>query len=180
MIEIEGVIKSQKIVKDEENKKPINREESLEGTTYKIKSPLSKHAIYVTINNKDGRPFEIFINSKNVDHFQWTIALTRVISAVMRTTNGHCDFLVEELESVFDPNGGYFGTNSWSKGKYMPSLVAEIGNVIKLHMGLQKPKKFNEGKEESKGVKCKSCGSSNTVLEEGCFKCLDCGESKCG
>jgi ribonucleoside-diphosphate reductase alpha chain len=184
MIEIKGKIISQKLLK--ETPKPVDtkitpvvREEALEGYTYKIKSPLHKHALYVTINNRNGRPFEIFLNSKNVDHFQWTTAMTRIISAVMRTTNGHCDFLLEELESVFDPNGGYFGSNPWSKGKYMPSLVAEIGAVIRLHMGLQ-PKPKEKGKEEAKGPKCKSCGSTNTVLAEGCFKCLDCGDSKCG
>ncbi len=116
----------------------LKRPEMLVGSTYKIKTPLSEHALYVTINdiilNQDTeherrRPFEIFINSKNMDHFQWIVALTRIISAVFRK-GGDATFLVEELHSVFDPRGGYFKKG----GKYMPSLVAEIGDAIECHM----------------------------------------------
>ncbi len=116
----------------------LQRPEMLVGSTYKIKTPLSEHALYVTINdiilNQDTeherrRPFEIFINSKNMDHFQWIVALTRIISAVFRK-GGDATFLVEELHSVFDPRGGYFKKG----GKYMPSLVAEIGDAIECHM----------------------------------------------
>ena len=108
------------------------------GSTYKVKTPLSEHALYVTINDiilnhgtehELRRPFEIFINSKNMDHFQWIVALTRIISAVFRK-GGDVTFLVEELRSVFDPRGGYFKKG----GKYMPSLVAEIGDAIECHM----------------------------------------------
>ncbi|MDH3871229.1 MAG: NrdJb, partial [Gammaproteobacteria bacterium] len=110
----------------------LERPDMLIGSTYKVKTPLSEHALYVTINdiilnagteNELRRPFEIFINSKNMDHFQWIVALTRIISAVFRK-GGDVTFLVEELRSVFDPRGGYFKKG----GKYMPSLVAEIGD----------------------------------------------------
>ncbi len=116
----------------------LQRPEMLVGSTYKIKTPLSEHALYVTINDiilnqgtehERRRPFEIFINSKNMDHFQWIVALTRIISAVFRK-GGDATFLVEELHSVFDPRGGYFKKG----GKYMPSLVAEIGDAIECHM----------------------------------------------
>ncbi|HET8701854.1 MAG TPA: NrdJb [Nitrococcus sp.] len=116
----------------------LQRPETLEGRTYKIKTPLSEHALYVTINDvvlnpgtphEVRRPFEIFINSKNMDHFQWIVALTRIISAVFRK-GGDCTFLVEELRSVFDPRGGYFKRG----GRFMPSLVAEIGDVIERHL----------------------------------------------
>lgn len=116
----------------------LQRPEMLVGSTYKIKTPLSEHALYVTINDiilnpateyERRRPFEIFINSKNMDHFQWIVALTRIISAVFRK-GGDATFLVEELRSVFDPRGGYFKKG----GKYMPSLVAEIGDAIECHM----------------------------------------------
>ena len=116
----------------------LERPEMLIGSTYKVKTPLSEHALYVTINdiilnagteNELRRPFEIFINSKNMDHFQWIVALTRIISAVFRE-GGDVTFLVEELRSVFDPRGGYFKKG----GKYMPSLVAEIGDAIECHM----------------------------------------------
>lgn len=116
----------------------LQRPEMLVGSTYKIKTPLSEHALYVTINDiilnpgteyDRRRPFEIFINSKNMDHFQWIVALTRIISAVFRK-GGDATFLVEELRSVFDPRGGYFKKG----GKYMPSLVAEIGDAIECHM----------------------------------------------
>ena len=116
----------------------LQRPEMLLGSTYKIKTPLSEHALYVTINDivlnpgteyERRRPFEIFINSKNMDHFQWIVALTRIISAVFRK-GGDATFLVEELRSVFDPRGGYFKKG----GKYMPSLVAEIGDAIECHM----------------------------------------------
>lgn len=116
----------------------LQRPEVLLGETYKIKTPLSEHALYVTINDvllnegteyEQRRPFEIFINSKNMDHFQWIVALTRIISAVFRK-GGDCTFLVEELRSVFDPKGGYFKKG----GRFMPSLVAEIGDVIEMHL----------------------------------------------
>ena len=116
----------------------IERPETLLGSTYKIKTPLSEHALYVTINDvvlnadtehEQRRPFEIFINSKNMEHFQWIVALTRIVSAVFRK-GGDVTFLVEELRSVFDPRGGYFKKG----GRYMPSLVAEIGDAIETHM----------------------------------------------
>ena len=118
----------------------IERPERLEGSTYKIKTPLDEHALYVTINDvvlnpgtehETRRPLEIFINSKNMDHFQWIVALTRIISAVFRK-GGDCTFLVEELRSVFDPRGGYFKKG----GKFMPSIVAEIGETIEHHLRL--------------------------------------------
>ncbi len=116
----------------------LERPDQLLGSTYKIKTPLSEHALYVTVNDillnegtehEQRRPFEVFINSKNMDHFQWIVALTRIISAVFRK-GGDVTFLVEELRSVFDPRGGYFKKG----GKYMPSLVAEIGDCIECHL----------------------------------------------
>ena len=127
----------------------VSRPESLAGSTYKIKTPLSDHALYLTINDivlNEGtdhelrRPFEVFINSKNMDHFQWIVALTRVVSAVFRK-GGDCTFLVEELKAVFDPQGGYFKPG----GKFMPSLVAEIGWAIEDHLqkiGMLKKMRF--------------------------------------
>jgi hypothetical protein len=116
----------------------VERPETLVGSTFKVKSPLFEHALYVTINDivlnagtahEQRRPFEIFINSKNMDHFQWIVALTRILSAVFRK-GGDVTFIVEELKAVFDPRGGYFK----SGGVYMPSIVAEIGAVIEQHM----------------------------------------------
>ena len=116
----------------------LERPETLIGSTYKIKSPLFEHALYVTVNDivlnqgtphEQRRPFEIFINSKNMDHFQWIVALTRILSAVFRK-GGDVTFIVEELKAVFDPRGGYFKAG----GVYMPSIVAEIGGVIEQHM----------------------------------------------
>ena len=116
----------------------IERPEMLLGSTYKIKTPQSEHALYITINDvmlnqgtehEMRRPYEIFINSKNMDHFQWIVALTRIISAVFRK-GGDVTFLVDELRSVFDPRGGYFKKG----GKYKPSLVGEIGDAIECHM----------------------------------------------
>lgn len=116
----------------------VERPETLIGKTYKIKSPLFEHALYVTLNDivlnagtphEQRRPFEIFINSKSMDHFQWIVALTRIMSAVFRK-GGDVTFLVEEMKAVFDPRGGYFKAG----GVYMPSIVAEIGAVIEQHM----------------------------------------------
>jgi len=116
----------------------VERPDTLIGATYKIKSPLFEHALYVTINDivlNQGtvhelrRPFEIFINSKNMDHFQWIVALTRIMSAVFRK-GGDVTFLVEELKAVFDPRGGYFKAG----GVYMPSIVAELGAIVEQHM----------------------------------------------
>ena len=112
----------------------LERPEMLIGSTYKIKTPISDHAMYVTINDivlnegtryEQRRPFEIFINSKNLDHFQWIVALTRIISAVFRK-GGDVTFLVDELKAVFDPRGGYWQPG----GKFMPSIIAELGHVI--------------------------------------------------
>lgn len=116
----------------------IERPEVLIGSTYKIKSPLFEHALYVTINDivlnagsehEQRRPFEIFINSKNMDHFQWIVALTRIMSAVFRK-GGDVTFLVDEMKAVFDPKGGYFKAG----GVYMPSLVAELGSIVEDHL----------------------------------------------
>src|SRR5210317_1690299 len=125
--------------------------ESLEGSTYKIKTPLDDHAMYVTINDivlnagtehEQRRPFEIFINSKNMDHFQWIVALTRLMSAVFRK-GGDVTFLAEELQAVFDPRGGYFKPG----GKFMPSIIADIGAVIEHHLqkiGLMEKEELSE------------------------------------
>jgi hypothetical protein len=133
----------------------LERPEELEGYTYKIKSPLFEHALYVTINDivlnagtefEMRRPFEIFINSKNMDHFQWIVALTRVMSAVFRK-GGDVTFLVEELKAVFDPRGGYFKAG----GVYMPSIVAELGNIIETHLtaiGLLKGAELSDAQKQ--------------------------------
>ena len=168
----------------------FRRNQVLDGSTYKIKPPDSDHAVYVTINHAvmDNKPrlMEIFINSKNMEHFAWVVALTRVISAIFRH-EVRPTFLVEELRSVFDPRGGY-----WTGGKYIPSLVAEIGNCLQQHMErlgiveqgspppLAKPEKKN-----SKGIKpqelCEKCGAFAVVYSGGCDKCHECGFSKrCG
>jgi len=189
----------------------LQRPPVLSGSTYKIKTPLSEHALYVTINdivlNPDTehelrRPFEIFINSKNMDHFQWIVALTRIASAVFRK-GGDVTFLVEELRSVFDPHGGYFKKG----GKFMPSLVAEIGDVLEDHLceigilkssGLDEHQKnFIQSKAEEYNQKtavpeasaddfpegsslCKKCLTRAVIMLDGCLTCLNCGESKCG
>lgn len=191
----------------------LERPDTLRGNTYKIKTPLTEHALYVTINDillnegtkhEKWRPFEIFINSKNMDHFQWVVALTRVISAVFRK-GGDVIFLVEELRSVFDPRGGYF-----KKGKYTPSLVADIGDVIECHLkeiGMIKSEEMDEHRKkmladkraeyESKTMKvdlnddttsdfpaesqlCNKCMTKAVIKMDGCMTCLNCGESKCG
>ncbi len=191
----------------------LERPEMLLGSTYKVKTPLSEHALYVTINDvvlnqgtaqESRRPFEIFINSKNMDNFQWIVALTRIISAVFRK-GGDITFLVEELHSVFDPRGGYFKKG----GKYMPSLVAEIGDAIEAHLRMigllaqddldEHQKKFLDDKRaelaalssEKKNAEtarefpqnaelCSHCNTKAVVQMDGCMTCLSCGDSKCG
>ncbi len=168
---------------------PTTRPDVLPGATYKVKTPLSDHALYITINNCDGRPFEIFINSKSMDHFQWIVAMTRVISAVFRH-GGEVAFLAEELRSVFDPKGGYFKKG----GKYMPSLVAEIGDVLEQHMtslGMIKRDdslaiaaramidEKNGDKFPSDAGICGKCQTKAAIIMDGCLTCLNCGESKC-
>jgi len=188
----------------------VSRPEMLVGSTYKIKTPLSDHALYITINdiilnpNTDHeirRPFEIFINSKNMDHFQWVVALTRVISAVFRK-GGDCTFLAEELKAVFDPKGGYFK----SGGRFMPSLVAEIGDAIESHLktiGLLQEEELSDAQKQILAEKrkeyeaskntvtstdeypesaqlCMKCYTKAMILLDGCMTCLSCGNSKCG
>jgi hypothetical protein len=171
----------------------LPRPEYLQGTTYKIKTPQSEHALYITINdmvlNGDERhPYEMFINSKNMEHFQWVLALTRLVSAVWRK-GGDSTFLVEELKNVFDPKGGYYKKG----GVYMPSLVAEIGTVIEQHLvatGVIKVKVdehqqayLEAKKEEAKGVEmqlCTKCNVKALILMDGCMTCTNCGDSKCG
>lgn len=169
---------------------PFDRPEALEGHTYKLKWPGSEHAIYVTINdtviNGHRRPFEIFINSKNMEHFAWTVALTRMISAVFRR-GGDVSFVVEELKAVFDPRGG-----AWVEGRYIPSILAAIGGVIEQHLirigfiageglGLKTdPQALRMvAGDAPKGRSCPSCGAFEMVMIEGCMTCRACGHSKC-
>ncbi|MCE8008496.1 adenosylcobalamin-dependent ribonucleoside-diphosphate reductase [Aestuariivita sp.] len=168
---------------------PLDRPEALEGQTYKVKWPDSEHALYITINDliQGGhrRPFEVFINSKNMEHFAWTVALTRMISAVFRR-GGDVSFVVEELKAVFDPRGG-----AWVQGKYIPSILAAIGGVIEQHMiaigflegegmGLKSdPQAAVVNLNGSRGKPCPSCGQFEMRMIEGCMTCASCGHSKC-
>ncbi|MEM8592638.1 MAG: adenosylcobalamin-dependent ribonucleoside-diphosphate reductase [Pseudomonadota bacterium] len=169
---------------------PLDRPAALEGNTYKLKWPESEHALYITINDivlgQQRRPFEIFVNSKNMEHFAWTVALTRMISAVFRR-GGDVSFVVEELKAVFDPRGG-----AWMQGKYVPSILAAIGGVIEQHlisigfiagegMGLKSdPQAEVVGMGAPKGPACPTCGSFEMRMVEGCMTCASCGFSKCG
>jgi ribonucleoside-diphosphate reductase alpha chain len=174
---------------------PLDRSQQLVGRTYKINWPESDHAIYITINDivQDSRvrPFEVFINSKNMDHFAWTVALTRMISAVFRR-GGDVSFVVEELKAVFDPRGG-----QWMRGHYVPSLLAAIGEVIEQHMieiGFIADPSTPEEDAERKALMmaadgqpevnhrlrgCPKCGAPTLSRQEGCDTCLSCGYSKC-
>jgi ribonucleoside-diphosphate reductase alpha chain len=170
---------------------PLDRPAALEGTTYKLKWPGSEHAIYITVNDivQGGhrRPFEVFINSKNMEHYAWTVALTRMISAVFRR-GGDVSFVVEELKAVFDPRGG-----AWMQGRYVPSILAAIGGVIERHMisigflegegmGLKTDPKAEAVAvgEAPRGPACPSCGQYGMRMVEGCMTCPSCGHSKCG
>jgi len=225
-IKIDKKIVSYKVIKPEEEKATVEeaaelniermnenvaRPELLLGSTYKIKTPQSEHALYITINDmilnqdtehEERRPYEVFINSKNMEHFQWVLALTRVISAVFRK-GGDITFMVEELKAVFDPKGGYFKKG----GVYMPSLVAEIGHAIEQHMkqiGMLKSLEFDAHQKQFLADKraefeaahsadtvensdfpeqaqlCTKCQTKALVLLDGCMTCLNCGDSKCG
>ena len=201
-------LKSAEIIQMHER---LERPRMLVGSTYKIKTPLSDHALYVTINDivlnegtehEQRRPFEVFINSKNMEHFQWIVALTRIISAVFRK-GGDVTFLVEELRSVFDPRGGYFKKG----GKYMPSLVAELGDAIDSHLrsiGLITGDPLDEQQQQylvetrarlstqnrddsaTEGLAfpeyaafCQRCHAKAVIQTDGCLTCLNCGDSKC-
>jgi hypothetical protein len=190
----------------------LERPEVLIGSTYKIKTPVSDHAMYVTINDivlnegtehEQRRPFEVFINSKNLDHFQWIVALTRIISAVFRK-GGDVTFLVDELKAVFDPRGGYWQPG----GKFMPSIIAELGYVIERHlqtigllakpvMDVHRQKLIDDKRAEFEARRkqtdafakslypdgaqlCAKCSTAAVVMMDGCMTCLACGDSKCG
>lgn len=196
----------------------LERPDMLIGSTYKIKTPVSDHAMYVTINDmllnegtphEQRRPFEIFINSKNLDHFQWIVALTRIISAVFRK-GGDVTFLVDELKGVFDPRGGYWQAG----GRFMPSIIAELGYVIEKHLqfiGLLKTTEMDDARKAliqekkaeyearnkqtdafaqdtsatksafpSGAMLCAKCSTTAVVMMDGCMTCLNCGDSKCG
>ena len=171
---------------------PLDRPSTLDGNTYKLKWPDSEHAIYVTINdilvNDKRRPFEVFINSKNMEHFAWTVGLTRMISAVFRR-GGDVSFVVDELKAVFDPRGG-----AWVGGKYIPSILAAIGGVLEEHMmkiGFIEDSNTSlfhksgevtkvENLKLSRQKSCTSCGQLDLQMIEGCMICRSCGYSKCG
>jgi ribonucleoside-diphosphate reductase alpha chain len=174
---------------------PIDRPQALEGHTYKLKWPENEHAIYITINDivlhGTRRPFEIFINSKNMEHFSWTVALTRMISAVFRR-GGDVSFVVEELKAVFDPRGG-----AWMEGRYVPSILAAIGGVIERHLvsigfidgeglGLKADPEADrispprDGAARPRGPACPNCGQFAMQMIEGCLTCRACGHSRCG
>ena len=216
---------NQTTVKDEKQSatviqlgEPLVRPDKLVGNTYKIKTPVAEYALYITINDivmaegtpqEHRRPFEIFINSKNMEHFQWIVALTRVMSAVFRK-GGDVTFLVEELRSVFEPSGGYFKKG----GKFMPSLVAEIGGVLEHHLceiGMlskstldvhqqklvaEKRQAYSEHQQNLTNAEtnthnnvdgfpqesklCIKCHTKAVVVLDNCLTCLSCGDSKCG
>ncbi len=211
-------VKKAEIIRMHEKLERPEGMECLEGATYKIRTPLDDHALYVTINDivlnsgtehEQRRPFEIFINSKNMDHFQWIVALTRVMSAVFRK-GGDVTFMAEELQAVFDPKGGYFKPG----GRFVPSIVADIGAVIEHHfkrIGLLAPDELSEqqqlmlnekraqveardrqaeqgrdnvvSSEDSypdSAILCFKCSTKAMVLLDGCQTCLACGYSKCG
>jgi antirestriction protein ArdC len=192
MIKIDQPIVGFSVV-TEETKKPeptlVERPEELSGTTYKLKTPLSENALYITINGRDGRPFEIFINSKSMQHYQWIVALTRVMSAVFRH-GGDSSFLIDELKSIQNPSGGYF-----KGGKYVASLVAEIGDILEHHfigLGLyQKDESLADAAramvaektmintEEMRGIQCQKCHEFTVIVLDGCYTCTSCGDSKC-
>ncbi|MEW5961954.1 MAG: adenosylcobalamin-dependent ribonucleoside-diphosphate reductase [Pseudomonadota bacterium] len=184
--------------------RPLEREGVLSGYTYKLKWPASDHAIYVTINDieRDGRrrPFEIFINTRNLEHYAWTVALTRMISAVFRR-GGDVTFVAEELKAVFDPQGG-----QWMGGRYVPSLLAAIGEVIETHMvrtgflqagaephrlgeaveprlalpaGAERPEAAGPRAERPPAKLCPRCSSADYLRQEGCWVCRSCGYSRC-
>jgi len=190
----------------------LERPEVLIGSTYKVKTPVSDHAMYVTINDiilnegtehEKRRPFEIFINSKNLDHYQWIVALTRIISAVFRK-GGDVAFLVDELKAVFDPRGGYWQPG----GKFMPSIIAELGYIVEKHLqtiGMlanteldehqrrlieEKRAEFEESKKQQDAFSdaeypegaqlCTKCNTAAVIMMDGCMTCLACGDSKCG
>ena len=190
----------------------LERPEMLVGSTYKVKTPISDHAMYVTINDiilnegtefEKRRPFEIFINSKNLDHYQWIVALTRIISAVFRK-GGDVTFLVDELKAVFDPRGGYWKPG----GKFMPSIIAELGYIVEKHLiaiGLMAQPELDAGQQKLVQEKreefeaqnsqqdafakneypegaqlCAKCSTAAVVMMDGCMTCLACGDSKCG
>jgi ribonucleotide reductase alpha subunit len=177
--------------------RPLDRPEALPGRTYKLRWPESEHALYVTLNDviQDGRrrPFEIFINSKNMEHYAWTVGLTRMISAVFRR-GGDVSFVVEELKAVFDPRGG-----SWMEGHYVPSLLAALGEIIERHMidigfmadprreqremAAQLEKKVvnltSQDATDSRLPRCPKCSQPSLIRQEGCDLCTSCGYSKC-
>lgn len=165
----------------------MERPAVLFGSTYKIKTPLSEHALYLTINDmvlnpgtphEQRRPFEMFINSKSMEHFQWIVAVTRIISAIFRK-GGDVAFLVDEMRSVFDPKGGYFKAG----GQFMPSLVAEIGDVVDQHLraiGLLKAADAVPTDALQNAMICPKCQHKTLVRMDGCETCLNCGYSKCG
>lgn len=170
---------------------PRARDAVLSGFTYKLKWPSSDHAIYVTINdtfeNGQRRPFEIFINSKNLEHYAWTVALTRMISAIFRR-GGDVSFVVEELKAVFDPRGG-----AWTNGKYVPSLLAAIGDIIEEHFihigfkteaGIIRKEKPETGTPQFNALSpsdfCPRCSAPEMISQEGCRVCRNCGYSTCG
>jgi hypothetical protein len=190
----------------------LERPEMLIGSTYKVKTPVSDHAMYVTINDivlnegtefEKRRPFEIFINSKNLDHYQWIVALTRIISAVFRK-GGDVTFLVDELKAVFDPRGGYWKPG----GKFMPSIIAELGYIVEKHLisiGLLVRPALDEAQQKLIDQKraeyeasarqqdafskaqfpvgaqlCSKCNTAAVIVLDGCKTCLNCGDSKCG
>jgi hypothetical protein len=190
----------------------LDRPEMLRGSTYKVKTPVDDHAMYVTINDivlnrgtehESQRPFEIFVNSKNLDHYQWIVALTRVMSAVFRK-GGDVAFIVDELKAVFDPRGGYWQPG----GKYMPSIIAELGHIIEKHLqyiGMlpadtldehqrklveEKRVAYQEAKKQQdafatqiypEGAQiCPKCNQMAAIMMDSCLTCLECGHSKCG
>ena len=168
----------------------LSRPEELPGRTYKLHWPDSHHTLYITINDivqgSRRRPFKVFVNSKNTEHYAWTVALTRMMPTVF-LRGGDVSFVVEELKAVFDPRGG-----AWMNGKYIPSILAAIGGVLERHMiqigflegeglGLKAdPTAEVVNLPGRRGPACPACGQYDMRMVEGCMTCVNCGHSKCG
>jgi len=170
------------------------RQDVLNAKVYKLKSSFVDYAIYITLSyklddNGNRIPYEIFINSKDLTKSAEYAVLTRLISAVFRRSEDPT-FIIEELKSIYDPNGGHF-----KEGRYYPSIYAEIGDILEkffFDIGIMKKKERKEMSEQGPAAPkkdeinlelkiCPKCGQKSLKLEGGCMACMnpDCGYSKC-
>lgn len=165
----------------------LKRPRHLYGTTYKVQSGCGK--LYITINERNGKPYEVFIQSGGSGGCEaGNVALGRTISLALRS-GGDIRNIIKQLIKVKCPAAL---RNSKSEGKSCADIVGKL-----LKESIPDEDEEDEVDEDSEYIKklysqngessskltleeCPECHAKTLVRESGCKVCHACGYNKCG